>query len=225
MTYLKTLICAAGTAVAMSSCAGTYHPINPQSLAYGYAPKSNTQVQIGYHHNVLSEHRNKKFARKEQKKNIQLVAVKITNNTDQRLTIGQDMQMYSGSTPVVPLDQEITYKSLRQQAPLFLLYLLLSPLELTTTETDTYKGMTQNRYPIGLILGPGIALGNLLVANGNNKKFQQDLSTYDLTNRQLAPGETAYGLIGITKSYTEPLEMRLIKVLPTEAKDDYYEEN
>lgn len=224
MSKLNLLLLALGITVVMSGCAGSYHGINPQALAYGYAPRSNAQVQLGYHHNILSEHRNKKFARKEQKKNIQLVAIEVTNNTDRSLTFGQDMQMYSGNIPVVPLDQEITYKSLRQQAPLFLLYLLLSPMQLNTTEVQNGQVET-NSFPIGLIIGPGLALGNMLVANGNNQGFQQNLNNYDLTNRQIAPGETVYGLVGITKSYTAPLEMRILTVQPVEATEDYYKED
>lgn len=226
MYKLKALFCAVGIAVLLSSCAGSYHSINPQTLAYGYAPKSNASVELGYHQNVLTEHRNKKFARKERKKNIHLVAVKVTNNTDRSLTIGKDVQIYSGNLPVVPLDQAITYKSLKQQAPLFLLYLLLSPMQLHTNAEMQSNGQMvyQNSFPIGLIIGPGIALGNMMVADGNNKKFKQDLNNYDLTNRQLAPGETAYGLIGITKLITEPLEMRIISVQPVQANDEYYKE-
>lgn len=225
MYQLKALLFAVGIAVGMTSCAGSYHSINPQPLPYGYAPKTNAQVQLGFHYNVLTEHRNKKFARKERKKNIQLVAVKVTNTTDRSLTFGQDMQMYAGGMPVVPLDQQITYKSLRQQAPLFLLYLLFTPMQFTTTEVQNGQ-VTQNSFPLGLILGPGLALGNMLVANGNNKKFEQDLNTYDLTNRQIAPGETVYGLVGITRSYTAPLEVRMIKdVEPVQANDEYYKEN
>ena len=212
----------------LSSCAGTYNSINPQTLAYGYAPKSNTQVQLGYHHNVLTEHRNKKFARKEHKKNIQLIAIKVTNNTNRSLTVGQDIQMYSGSVPVLPLDQEITYKSLRQQAPLFLLYLLLTPSQFYYSDGSSTSYSSQNQvesFPIGLILGPGLAIGNMLVASSNNKKFEEDLTRYNLMNRTIAPGETVHGLIGTTKSYTEPLEMRIITVHPVEASDDYYKEN
>lgn len=230
MYKLRNLLGAVGTAVVLSSCAGTYHQIHPQSLSYGFAPKSNARVQVGYHYNVLTEKRNKKFARKEEKKNLHLAAVKLTNNTTRPLVFGQDMQLTSGGMVVTPANQMLTYKNLKQQAPLFLLFLLLSPMQLTvghstTNQYGSASAEEPDTFPIGLIIGPGIALGNMLVANGNNKRFQDELTACDLTNRTIAPGETVYGLIGLSQIPTAPLEMRIISSEPQEeTSDDYFKE-
>ena len=185
-------------------------------------------MQVGYHYNVLTEKGNKKFARKEEKNHISLVALKVTNNTDRPLTYGKDMQLYSGAMPISIMDQEIVFKSLRQQAPLFLLYLMLLPTNLTISPESTNGGMPDATViPVGYALGPGLAIGNMMMASSNNKVFRTELSMYDLTDRQIAPGETVYGLVGLSFASFSQLEMRVNPTQePVYANDDeYYREN
>jgi hypothetical protein len=51
--------------------------------------------------------------------------------------------------------------------------------------------------PIGLVIGPGLAGGNMIAASSANKKFQTDLTTYNLNGMTIKKGETVSGLIGI----------------------------
>jgi hypothetical protein len=49
----------------------------------------------------------------------------------------------------------------------------LSPTQFMKTETNSY-GFTEtsSSFPIGLILGPGLAGGNMIAASSANKKIQ-----------------------------------------------------
>ena len=108
---------------------------------------------------------------------------------------------------VHPLPKGMTFRELKQKSGLFFLYLLLSGTQLTTG-VDQYGNPTST-FPIGLILGPGLALGNFGVAQGNNRDFQAELDMYDLTDKVIEPGETVYGLIGLAHSKYGPLTAKM----------------
>jgi hypothetical protein len=74
-----------------------------------------------------------------------------------------------------------------------LLYLLLTPMQLYTTDES---GNTETT-PIGLIIGPGIALGNMAGAGAANQNFLQELLQYNIINKTIEPGQTMHGLISI----------------------------
>jgi hypothetical protein len=65
--------------------------------------------------------------------------------------------------------------------------------------------------PIGLVIGPGIALGNMFVASGANKRFREELLDNDLENRAIANGESFYGLITIKDNGFMPLSFKLTR--------------
>lgn len=209
MKSLKAFCFLFGCAVVLSSCAGSYHPIYPRSLQYNHSSAPQAPVDMGYRYGVLAEKDNKKFARKEEKKHLQLAAIKLTNNTNKPLVFGRDIQLLSNTSPLSPLPSGMVYQQLKQQTPLFLLYLLFTPAKITTTRSDG-NTVNQSSFPIGLILGPGLALGNMLKASGNNDKFLAELMQHDLIGRTIQPGETVYGLVGLGNTGYGPLSIRIV---------------
>lgn len=182
----------------LCSCASSYKVINPNMILY----KSNSNyknVEFSYKYDVLMEKGNKKYAKKESTKGIKVVAVKITNNSNSSFTFGKDLLVYSGDNPLTLLEPEMVHKQLKQRTPLYLLYLLLTPLQIYTSDES---------YPIGLILGPGIAGGNMIMAGSANKNFKAELSENLLNNRSIPAGDTVYGLIGIVDSGYNTLTLR-----------------
>lgn len=81
---------------------------------------------------------------------------------------------------------------------------------MTTTETNN-NGTTEtnNIFPIGLILGPAIAGGNMIAAGTANKKFEQDLLGYNITDKVVKDGETIVGLISIQSDRYDALKLIL----------------
>ena len=69
------------------------------------------------------------------------------------------------------MSTEALVDALEQNTPIYLLYLLLSPLQLTKTENNGFETKTTPFFPIGLILGPGISIGNMIVSSTANKNF------------------------------------------------------
>ena len=161
-------------------------------------------VTFSYKYDVLAETKNKKYAKKETKNKVKVLAVRFTNETDRPLTIGEDLLLYSGNTMITPMDPEAVVMSLKQNVPIYLLYLLLTPTNLYIQD-----GNRTQIYPIGLALGPGIAAGNMIGAGGANRNFQAEMVTHDIVGKVVQPGETFSGLIGIHDEGYNPLTIKL----------------
>jgi len=204
---------AVGVCTLLMGCAASYKSLNTESIPYIKDNSSAANVFVEYHHNVLAEARNKKYHKREINKGIQLVALKITNNTETDLEYNRNFQLYNGQTVINVLPVNTVHSQLKQQSPLYLLYLLLSFMNVTTSSTTT-TGSTINSsdvhvYPIGLVVGPAIALGNLAVASSANKKFEAEMIGHSIFNRVIKKGETAYFIIGVNSTMFQPISLKL----------------
>lgn len=190
----------------LNSCASGYKIINPAGLSYN-SQNQEQDVTMEYKYDLL----HKKYAKKEEKKDIRLVAVKITNHSERDLIFGQDVNIAyesGGQLLVMPTDK--VFKGLKQHPTTYLPYLLLSPLTLSTFKTDAYGNQhTTGTFPAGLIVGPGLAGGHLIAASSANKNFKNELRTNELQGRTIPKGETVYGLIGIRADSYDALKIQL----------------
>mgnify|MGYP003576917837 CR=1 FL=1 len=194
----------------LQGCAGTYKSLQPNTLSYGNRD-SVAGVSLAYQYDILLNSRNKKYWKKEQKKGVRLVAVKITNNTSRELKFNTDFQLISDNAPLPILPNKAVYSQLKQQPATHLLYLLLTPMQGYVTTSDPNKGVKTSTFPIGLILGPGLSLGNLAVSSSANGEFREELNQFDLENNVIGSGETRYALIGIQQSSFSSIRVRLIE--------------
>jgi hypothetical protein len=182
----------------LTGCASSYKPLTPDRTYY-QASSTDNGVELSYKLGVLREHGNKKYAKREDKKAIRIAAVRITNNGANDITIGRNLYFFSGNSEAYLLAPAMLHKELKQGVPEYLLFLLLTPMTLNTGDEST---------PIGLAVGPGLAVGNMLTAGGANQKFLQELVKFDLINKTIKPGETVYGLIGIRDSGYNPISLK-----------------
>lgn len=192
--------------VSMFSCASGYKTIAPKSINYISKSEAN-DVVLEYKYNLL----HKKYAKKEEKKGVKLVAVKVTNNTNRDLVLGRDLQLFfKNGNAVNVLENNKVFSSLKQSAASYLWYLLLTPVNFYTYETNS-RGVeeTTSSTPIGLILGPGIAGGNMIAAGSANKNFKNELSEFNIYGETIKKGETKFGLIGIMSNSYEALELKV----------------
>ncbi len=189
----------------LGGCAAPYKQINPQSLNYS-AHDLVDNISISYQYDVLYYRANKKYAKKEQKRDLKLIAVKITNNSDTSITIGKDAFFYGGDNKIVPVEPIIIKKELGQSTPIYLLYGLLSFLQIYQYDKNGNVSST----PIGLVIGPPIAIGNMAMAGSANKKFYMELLDYNTNQRIIQSGETFYGLVGIRHFNFSALTLRRI---------------
>ena len=163
-------------------------------------------VGISYKYDVLRERGNKKYANKETKKGVKLIAVKITNNTDSVINVGRDVAFYSGQSQLFPIEPMAIKESIKQIVPGYLPYLLL-----TFTNLYVAIGTSTETYPIGLVLGPAITIGNMAMAGSANKNMLNELYEYNILSRDIQKGETVYGIIGIRDIGYSPISVKMIK--------------
>jgi len=193
-------------ALTLINCASGYKMIEPKSINYISANESDG-VKLEYKYDLLE----KKYEKKELKKGLKLVAVKITNNSGRDLIFGRDAKLaYENGTEVYVMENEKAFKTLKQSPASYLWYLLLTPVNFYTTETNS-NGFQQetSSTPIGLILGPGLAGGNMIAAGSANKKFKEELLEYNVNGTIIKNGESKYGLIGIKTDSFDALKLKI----------------
>ncbi|MEO1052591.1 MAG: hypothetical protein AAFX87_18305 [Bacteroidota bacterium] len=173
----------------LCSCAASYKPITPTNLSYEQS-SNNDSFNYSYRYDVLAEAGNKKYVKKAKKKGVQVIAVKIENNTGKTIYPRDDMEFYLGSQRVFPLDPQVTQQQIKQPAPLYLLWGLLWVFINNCDNGDC----SSTPLPVGF----GIGLINLGIAGSANKQLLMELSTNNILDKQIADGETAYGLIGLS---------------------------
>lgn len=182
----------------LGACASSYNAIRPESLNYE-SNEAERKVEFSYRYDVLNERGNKKYSKKESKTGVKVVAVKIVNNAEKAFTFGEDLKVHRNGSPVNIMDPTTVKASLKQNVPIYLLYLLLTPMQLTINDQDP--------YPIGLVVGPGITAGNMIMAGSANSNLEEELISNFLNGRIIQPGETVYGLIGIRDDGYSPLTL------------------
>lgn len=190
------LICIA-VILLFTSCAATYKKVNPPEVRYPVVFKDSL---FSYQYDVIRRAGNRKIAKKEMKAFMHVVAVKIYNNTSQTLEYGKNYRIYQGETEASLLGPEITADVIKQKAGFHFFYLLFLG---STVETGS------GSFPIGLILGPALAIGNYAVARTANNRFKEELLDYDIERKVIAPGETVYGLITLRDNGHLPLTLRI----------------
>lgn len=197
-------------AILFTNCAATYRQINPQSINYS-SHDLQDGISFSYQYDVLRLKNNKKYAKKEQKRNVRIIAVKITNNTDSVITMGKDAIFYSGQNEVIPMTPFSSKESIKQYAAGYLPYLLFTPTKLFITKPNQGGGYTTETYPIGYAIGPGLTAGNMIMASSSNEKMLSEFIQYDVLNKEIQPNETIYGIIGLNSFSYSPLSVKLKK--------------
>lgn len=187
--------------IVLNSCASGYQMINPESQNYNSGDLKNG-VALQYKYDLLS----KKYSKKEAKKGVKVVAVKITNNSEKDIVFGKDIKLaYSRGNERYLLAPDMIYKSLKQNTTSYLLYLLLTPMNLYTAE----NGQQTSSTPIGLVVGPGLAGGNMIAAGSANTKFMTELLEFDIHGAIIKKGETKFGLIGVKSDNYDAIRIKM----------------
>lgn len=198
-------ICFVTFLLVLSSCASGYKVIEPTSLSYLSSSETNN-VKLEYKYNLLS----KKYLKKELKKGVKLAAIKITNNSNRDYVFGKDLKLtYSSGGQVDLLQNSRAFHKLKQNTPIYLLYLLLTPMRFEVSQTTNGYSEVTSSTPIGLLVGPGIAAGNMITAGSANKKFKTELEDFNLFNKTIKQGETKYGIIVINSNSSESLKLKI----------------
>jgi hypothetical protein len=180
----------------LTNCASGYKIIEPKSINY-VSSNETDNIKLEYKYGLLD----KKYAKKEIKKGVKLVAIKITNNSERDIMFGKDAKLtYENGTEIYVMEYEKVFKTLKQSPASYLFYLLLSPMILNIDSSS---------IPIGLAVGPGLAGGNMIAASSANKKFKTEILEYNINGTIIKKGETEYGLIGIKTDSFDSLKLKI----------------
>ncbi|MEX6626585.1 hypothetical protein [Tenacibaculum salmonis] len=206
MKLLK-IICFLLTFTLLTNCASGYKSINPASLNY-LSKSIDNGVILEYKYELL----NKKYKKKELAKGIKLIAIKLTNNSNKDLTFGEDLKLtYDDGTGLYIMENELIFKSLKQSVTSYLWYLLLTPLNIYTTSYSSRGYQETSSTPVGLIIGPGLAAGNMIAAGSANEKFKKDLLNYNINGTIIKKGEKISGLIGVRSDSYHSIKVRVLE--------------
>jgi len=198
---LKTLIVMA--VISFNGCAMYYRPISPNKTNYNILEKHDG-IEFSYRYDMLRERGNKKMGKRELNSGIKIVAVRVTNNTDSIHVIGNDIAFYSGLKEIFPLSPVVIKNHVKQSVAGYTPYFIGALFK----STITFNGRVVSNFPFPLIVFPCIAIGNMLVANTANSKLLKELEDYDIMGKEIKPGETIYGIIGVQDGDYSPLTIR-----------------
>lgn len=189
----------------LTSCASGYNMISPQTISYASTFETNGVI-LEYKYDLL----NGKYAKKEDKKAVKVTAIKITNNSDRDLIFGRDIKLiYQNGNEVYPLENEKVFTKLKQGTASYLWYLLLTPFNIFYY-SGTSNGVEDYSFiPVGLIIGPGLAGGNMIASGSANKKFKSEMILNEINGEIIKSGETKYGLIGINSNSFDVLQLKI----------------
>jgi len=200
MKTIKTILILL-TILTLSNCASSYKAINPKSINY-ISKSESKNVKLEYKYNLL----NKKYTKKELDEKVSIVAIKITNNSGKDLLFGNNIKLtYENGNEIYIMENDKVFKTIKQNSTPNLLYFLLTPLTFTVSAT----GSEPKSFPIGYVIGPGLALGNIIVSETANKKFKNEMLEYNINGSLIKKNETKYGLIGIISNSFESIKLKI----------------
>ena len=203
---LKKIALVISIGILFVGCASSYKSINPQNINY-LSISEDKDVKLEYKYEMLE----KKYKKKALAKGVRLLAIKITNNSNEDLVFGKDVKLnYDNGSEIYIMDNDMVFSSVKQSPASYLWYLLLTPLQLyTNTDQNGFATESTSSFPIGLILGPGLTAGNMVAASTANKKLETDLNTYNLNGLTIKSGQTASGLIGIRSNDYNAIKIKV----------------
>lgn len=190
------------TAMIVMSCASSYKPIMPKMRAFTN-PQTSEGITYAYRTNVLTETGNKKYANKEAKHGVKLIAIEIENQTESDIVLRNDAKFYLGDRIVFPMEPQQIHQQIKQPAGLYMLWSLLW-IVINKCEGDD---CTSIPLPVGVVIGAA----NTGLASSANKRLLEELMVNNILDRKISPGEKAIGLIGITADDIQSLRVELAR--------------
>lgn len=187
------------------NCASSYHPINPSSINYSNTDTKNN-LSFSYKYEILEETGNDKYAKHEEKSNIKLLSVKITNNTGKKINIANDISFFAGEKQIFPVEPAVVKHKLSQGVAVYLWYLLLTPIQFSITSHKS-SAIQKDTNPVGFVIGPGLCLGNMVLARSSNQTFYMELVEYYI-NKDLENGQTFCGLVAFNNINFEQISIK-----------------
>lgn len=187
----------------LSGCASSYKPLYPEKTSYANSSKYK-DLKFSYKYDVLTLAGNKKYPKKELKKGIRLVAIKLENTSN--VAIAFDSLIFNNGERNLDLMDNFTLSNLLKQGVWE--YLLYSPIFLFISKSEAVNGHTTDEKTTYIPNGLAIAAGNMIGAGDANSNFRKELIKYNLKGKMIPPGEAVSGLIGFPTTETTILSIK-----------------
>jgi len=192
--------------IALGGCAASYSPIIPEARKY-ISGDSLSPVSFKYRYDVLSLRGNKRYSKKELKNGLSVVSVKITNNTDSVINTS-NLKLFYGSKEIIPVNPEAAAMQLKQGTAIYLLYCLLA-IYITKDElVSSGSGVRMEHETTVIPIGIPIGVGNMIGAGAANQNLRKEFLKYDISNKNINPHETIYGIITLKETGHEALMLK-----------------
>ncbi len=174
------------TAFLISSCASTYSPLTVEEVSLSKTVEGD-QISYAYDLQAFSKRVNKRYTKKEENKNLSVVAFELTNNTGDTLRPADDLVFRLNKNVLKTYNRQESFKLLKQNEIMHLLYFLIAipaPTSLTTAQLVLKAGL-------------GVVLANfsMIKASSANRKLKAELYEGDILTQKIPDGETARGII------------------------------
>jgi hypothetical protein len=169
-------------------------------------------ISYGYHFHALRDFRNKMYAEKENQKNIMLVAFNITNSSGRRIDLVNDLEYYQNNTRLIkPMEPNSIYSLFQLSPGKYLADLSLIVVNAYWTElygSGSDANLHFRMIPIGIFIGPMLALYNFATTKKSNIRFGKDLDKYS-PFISIQPGATRYVLIPFENIGERAIQIRM----------------
>jgi hypothetical protein len=172
--------------ILISGCARPYRKINMSAIPFKEYRQENT-IDYSVRQGVLYNMKNYFFARREQKNDMSLIALKIVNKSDLPVNIN-DLQFTCGAVlPVTTIKVTDYFDAIKQKSGLYWLY---------SAGVVVYPRPPRgSKKFIPLPFGLPVAAANFAIAYKSNKKMLQDFQLLDLTNKVIQPHDSIQGIL------------------------------
>jgi hypothetical protein len=190
----------------ISSCARPYRKLYMSAIPFKENREEN-KISYSVRQGLMYNTRNIFYARKEQKKDVSLMAFKIINKSELPININ-DLQFSCGATvTILPILKEDYYNAVKQKAALYWLYsagfivypkpaVYKNASDEQINKPDNPKKFIKNgKQFIPIPFGVVMAAANYGLAYRANKKLKTDLENLDLTNKIIQPGDSIFGIL------------------------------
>ncbi len=188
------------------SCAISHNPLKLNNVVFSDSIITNKSIIIKTSGtDIFRTSGNERTARKVQRNKLQIVPLFITNNSADTFSITKaNTEIFCNYEPAVFVDNNICYKKVRQKAgwhgvEIFIALLYYFP--------PTNAGIQFNPLnPTGILLPWGIY--NIIKATKANKELMNDISSYGILDKKIAPGCAFRGFVCLKAKNKENLMFR-----------------